>query len=94
MLLVQGPAPKGSSVFRLAPPAAPKYPPGARLLKGANHSYVLLPLGQLIDECYTAYFNFVAPKQAEGAKAVAGQGGVVGAGGGFLLGRAAASVVE
>ncbi|GAB4818253.1 hypothetical protein N2152v2_005299 [Parachlorella kessleri] len=47
--------------LRLGPPAAPKYPPGARLLKGNNRSYLLLPLGQIMDERYTAYFHFVKP---------------------------------
>ncbi|PSC73151.1 hypothetical protein C2E20_3677 [Micractinium conductrix] len=45
--------------FRLAPPAAAAYPPGTRLLRGGTKDYLLVPLGQIMDELYTAYFNFV-----------------------------------
>ncbi|KAG7674396.1 hypothetical protein Ndes2526B_g05121 [Nannochloris sp. 'desiccata'] len=35
------------------------YPKGARLLSGKTKKYVIAPIGQLIDEKYTAYFDFV-----------------------------------
>ena len=53
----------------LAPPAAERYPKGARLLTGKTKKYILVPIGQLIDEHYTAYFEFqaIAPSvQLEG----------------------------
>ncbi len=36
------------------------YPKGARLLSGKTKKYIIAPIGQLIDEKYTAYFDFVA----------------------------------
>ena len=60
----------------LAPPAAERYPKGARFLTGKTKKYILVPIGQLIDEHYTAYFEFqaIAPSvQLEGpGKARAG----------------------
>ena len=52
----------GCQAFRLAPPAAPAYPRGARLLRGRRRQYLLVPIGQVQDERYTAYFNFVVPR--------------------------------
>ena len=48
--------------FKLAvtAPAAEHYPKGARLLTGKNKSYILAPIGQIIDEHYTAYLEFAA----------------------------------
>lgn len=46
--------------LRLAPPAAPAYPRGARVLHGRNRNYLLVPLGQIMDESYTAYFKFAS----------------------------------
>lgn len=40
------------------------YPRGARLLSGKTKKYVIAPIGQLIDEKYTAYFDFVGPSGA------------------------------
>lgn len=45
-------------VVPLGPPAAKGYPKGARLLKGRKKSYVVAPIGQLMDEHYTAYLEF------------------------------------
>ncbi|KAL4434022.1 hypothetical protein ABPG75_000463 [Micractinium tetrahymenae] len=49
-----------AAAFQLAPPAAPAYPRGARVLNGHNRDYLLVPLGQIMDESYTAYFKFAA----------------------------------
>lgn len=35
-----------------------KYPEGARLLQGDDRSYVIAPLGNLIEEKYTPYLQF------------------------------------
>lgn len=40
-------SPAGGTPFLLTPPAAPDYPPGARLLRGGNHDYLLVPIGQV-----------------------------------------------
>lgn len=70
------PGTKEAPRISLVPPAAPRYPKGARLLTGKTKKYLLVPLGQLIDEHYTAYFEFASvapsvrlegPRQAEGA---------------------------
>ncbi|KAK2076024.1 hypothetical protein QBZ16_001360 [Prototheca wickerhamii] len=42
----------------LSVPAAPGYPLGARILRGASGQYLLIPIGQVIDEQYTTYFDF------------------------------------
>lgn len=44
--------------LRLAAPAAERYPKGARILAGKTKKYLVAPLGQLIDEHYTPYFEF------------------------------------
>ncbi|KAG2455134.1 hypothetical protein HYH02_000953 [Chlamydomonas schloesseri] len=49
--------------FRLAPPARRAYPAGAHVLAGSNRHYLLAPLGNLVDERYSAYFN-VLPDDA------------------------------
>lgn len=37
------------------------YPPGAKVLAGRKkHQYIIAPLGELVDESYTAYFNFTS----------------------------------
>lgn len=41
--------------------AQKSYPKGARLLSGRTKKYVIAPIGQLIDEKYTAYFQFIEP---------------------------------
>ena len=46
-----------------------KYPKGARLLSGKTKKYVIAPIGQLIDEKYTAYFDFVPVGPSEAAVA-------------------------
>lgn len=49
--------------LRLAAPAAEAYPKGARILGGKTKKYLVVPLGQLIDEHYTPYFDFSAAAQ-------------------------------
>ena len=34
------------------------YPLGSKLLKGTAESFVVSPLGSIVDEKYTAYFDF------------------------------------
>lgn len=41
-------------------PGKRKYPKGARMLVGKTKQYVIAPIGQLIDEAYTAYFEFTS----------------------------------
>jgi hypothetical protein len=53
-----------AATFLLAPPAAAAYPRGTRLLHGSNRDYMLVPIGQVMDESYTAYFNFL-PQHAQ-----------------------------
>ena len=35
-----------------------KYPEGAKLLKGDDRSYILAPIGHLIEESYSPYLQF------------------------------------
>ncbi|KAG2440382.1 hypothetical protein HXX76_004487 [Chlamydomonas incerta] len=49
--------------FRLAPPARRAYPAGSHVLAGTNRHYLIAPLGNLVDERYSAYFN-VLPEDA------------------------------
>lgn len=58
-LVVAPHADSAGATFHLAPPAAPAYPRGARVLHGHNRDYLLVPLGQIMDESYTIYFKFV-----------------------------------
>ena len=37
------------------------YPEGSRLLVGEDKQYVLSPLGNIVEEAYTAYFEFLPP---------------------------------
>lgn len=39
-------------------PAVGRLPQGSSLLVGEDRAYLIAPLGHLIDETYTAYFNF------------------------------------
>ena len=44
------------------PPAATdRYPPGSKVVKGANRRYLVVPLGNLVDERYTVYFTVHEP---------------------------------
>ncbi len=45
-----------ASSFRLSPPARRAYPAGSHVLAAATRHYLLAPLGNLVDERYTAYF--------------------------------------
>lgn len=45
-LVVAPHADSAGATFHLAPPAAPAYPRGARVLHGHNRDYLLVPLGQ------------------------------------------------
>lgn len=44
---IQPAASSAGAAFLLAPPAAPAYPPGSRLLHGRNRDYLLVPYGQV-----------------------------------------------
>ncbi|KAG2499174.1 hypothetical protein HYH03_002755 [Edaphochlamys debaryana] len=46
-----------ASSFRLAPAARRAYPAGSYVLAGSNRHFLLAPLGNLVDERYTTYFN-------------------------------------
>ncbi|GFR41395.1 hypothetical protein Agub_g2074 [Astrephomene gubernaculifera] len=46
--------------FRLGPAARRSYPAGSYVLAGLNRHYLLAPIGNLIDERYTAYFMVVS----------------------------------
>lgn len=35
-----------------------QYPEGSRYLKGQDKNYIISPLGTIVDEKYTAYFDF------------------------------------
>jgi len=41
-----------------------EYPRGTRVIKGASRSHVVVPIGQIIDENYTAYFEFDTKHEA------------------------------
>jgi hypothetical protein len=47
--------------------AAARYPEGAKLLRGADRSYVVAPLMNIVEEKYTAYFEFTQPGAASAA---------------------------
>jgi hypothetical protein len=53
----------GLKLALVAAAASKGYPPGSRIFAGKREKYVIAPIGQLIDERYTAYFEFtsVAP---------------------------------
>jgi hypothetical protein len=38
-----------------------KYPEGSKTLHGQDRSYIISPLGNIVDEKYTAYFDFQMP---------------------------------
>ncbi len=48
-----------ASSFRLSPPARRAYPAGSHVLAAATRHYLLAPLGNLVDERYTAYFRMM-----------------------------------
>ena len=52
--------PKGSVSLQSEPPLA-SYPEGARMLKGADKSYIIAPLGHIVEERYTPYLQFNPP---------------------------------
>ncbi|KAG2492013.1 hypothetical protein HYH03_009742 [Edaphochlamys debaryana] len=54
--LVQRPLAPAAS-FRLTSPARRAYPEGSYVLAGDNRHYLLAPLGNIVDERYTAYFD-------------------------------------
>ena len=43
-----------------------KFPAGAKLLKGADRSYVLAPVGHIIEEKYSPYLRFTSAHQQNG----------------------------
>lgn len=67
-----GPASQAGDRLLLVNPVAPAYPKGARLLSGRNRQYLIVPIGQIMDEHYTAYFEMVAPPPAERLQPAAG----------------------
>ncbi|KAG2492010.1 hypothetical protein HYH03_009740 [Edaphochlamys debaryana] len=54
--LSQRSSPSAAS-FRLTSPARRAYPDGSYVLAGDNRHYLLAPLGNIVDERYTAYFD-------------------------------------
>lgn len=38
-----------------------RYPEGSKALHGQDRSYIISPLGNIVDEKYTAYFDFQMP---------------------------------
>ncbi len=38
-----------------------KYPEGSKALHGQDRTYIISPLGNIVDEKYTAYFDFQMP---------------------------------
>lgn len=38
------------------------YPDGSKMLTGKNEKFVLSPLGNIVEERYTIYFNFTMPE--------------------------------
>ena len=42
-------------------PPLGQYPDNSKMLTGEEESYVISPLGNIVDEMYTAYFDFKAP---------------------------------
>uniref|UniRef100_A0A7R9VKV4 ShKT domain-containing protein n=1 Tax=Chlamydomonas euryale TaxID=1486919 RepID=A0A7R9VKV4_9CHLO len=45
------------SSFRMAQPLTRQYPPGSKVMTGSNRRYLVVPLGNVIDERYTVYFD-------------------------------------
>lgn len=54
------------SVSALPSGMVPLYPKGSRLVQGKSKKFVIAPIGQVIDENYTAFFEFI------GARALGG----------------------
>jgi len=52
---------RAAASFKLAQPLAPRYPPGSKVVTAHNRRYLVAPLGNLVDERYTVYFNIVPP---------------------------------
>ncbi|GAX76447.1 hypothetical protein CEUSTIGMA_g3892.t1 [Chlamydomonas eustigma] len=50
------------SSFKLVQPLTHRYPPGSKVVKGVNRKYLVAPLGNLLDERYTVYFNMKEPR--------------------------------
>ncbi|KAJ9527298.1 hypothetical protein QJQ45_025556, partial [Haematococcus lacustris] len=46
-----------ASTFVMTNPLTPRYPEGSRIVTGKNRAYLLMPLGHIVDERYTAYFD-------------------------------------
>jgi len=62
-----------ASSWKLTTPLTPRYPPGSRVVVGRNRQYLLVPLGNIVDERYTVYFDVRGPWQHR----VQGHDGVV-----------------
>lgn len=41
-----------------------RYPDGSKMLTGKNEKFVLSPLGNIVEERYTIYFNFTMPESS------------------------------
>lgn len=37
------------------------YPEGSKVLSGADQQYIIAPLGNIVEESYTPYFDFKPP---------------------------------
>jgi hypothetical protein len=53
---------------------AAAYPAGSKVVTGENRRYLIAPLGNLVDERYTSYFEFEAPSRDWHASAAAQRG--------------------
>lgn len=61
---VDNPSWAAASSFRMTDPLAPRYPPGSKVISGTNRKYVVSPLGNLVDERYTVYFEVAKAGEA------------------------------
>ncbi|KAG1655843.1 hypothetical protein FOA52_008285 [Chlamydomonas sp. UWO 241] len=63
--VLQGdPAAAAVSSFRFAHPLQAGYPPGSKVVTGENRRYLVAPLGNLVDERYSVYFDIRPPTSA------------------------------
>jgi len=55
------PAAAKAASFRFTTAPAHRFPPGTKVVHGTNRRYLIAPLGNLVDERYTAYFDVHIP---------------------------------
>lgn len=51
-----------SGSFRLVQPLMHLYPPGSKVVAASNRHFLVVPLGNLVDERYTVYFSMQQPQ--------------------------------